>query len=158
MRLAITNALFGLQLFQVLFLALHDWIPLGPLNDVKAVRAENPGRKLFIATLVTVIPYAFGLAASAAYLGRPYPAWLIAWLWLSYGFLFLGELRAWWLPYLLVPEPARAVRYQAMFGRTHAFLPARNGLRPNTLHVILHLATLATLVLLAVLTVSREWA
>jgi hypothetical protein len=36
----------------------------------------------------------------------------------------------------------RAARYQAKFGRTHAFLPARDGIRPNTLHVILHVATL----------------
>jgi hypothetical protein len=36
-----------------------------------------------------------------------------------------------------------------MFGNTHAFLPARNGVRPNTLHVILHASTLAMLVLLA---------
>jgi hypothetical protein len=41
-----TGALFVLQCFHVLFLALHDWIPLGTLNDVKAVRAANPGRKL----------------------------------------------------------------------------------------------------------------
>lgn len=38
-----------------------------------------------------------------------------------------------------------------MFGNTHAFLPARNGIRPNTLHVILHLATLASVVILGVL-------
>jgi len=43
-----------------------------------------------------------------------------------------------------------------MFAATHAFLPERNGIRPNTLHVILHLATLATLLVLAVLTVARR--
>ena len=42
-----------------------------------------------------------------------------------------------------------------MFGRTHAFLPERNGIRPNTLHVILQVATLTTLVLLARVTVER---
>jgi hypothetical protein len=35
-----------------------------------------------------------------------------------------------------------------MFGRTHTFLPVRHGIAPNTLHVLLHLATLATLILL----------
>jgi hypothetical protein len=38
-----------------------------------------------------------------------------------------------------------------MFGTTHAFLPERNGIRPNTLHVILHILTLATLVVLGAL-------
>jgi hypothetical protein len=102
-----------------------------------------------------VVPFALGLAASVLYLGRPYPAWLLGWLWASYAALFLCELRAWWIPYLLIPEPARAARYQAMFGRTHAFLPVRNGMRPNTLHVILHAATLSTLVLLGALTAAR---
>ena len=45
----------------------------------------------------------------------------------------------------------RAARYQAMFGGTHAFLPVHNGIRPNTLHVILHAGTLAILVVLVVM-------
>ena len=45
-----------------------------------------------------------------------------------------------------------AFAYQAMFGATHAFLPEHNGVRPNTLHVLLHACTAATLVVLARLT------
>jgi hypothetical protein len=45
------GALLGLQCFHVLFLALHDWIPLGSLNDLKAVRMANSIQKLFIGTL-----------------------------------------------------------------------------------------------------------
>jgi hypothetical protein len=146
------GALFAIQCFHVMFLALHDWVPLGKLNDVKAVRAANPGRKLLAATLVSLTPFAIGLAASTMYFGRVYPAWLLWWLWISYGLLFVGELTAWWIPYLLHPEPDRAARYQVMFGATHAFLPERNGIRPNTLHAILHLATLATLIVLGALT------
>jgi hypothetical protein len=63
--------------------------------------------------------------------------------------LFAGELRAWWWPYLIRPEPDRAARYRGMFGKTSAFLPERNGIVPNTLHVALHAATAATLILLA---------
>ncbi|MGA2096220.1 MAG: hypothetical protein ABSH39_07970 [Candidatus Acidiferrum sp.] len=145
-------ALFALQCFQVLFLGLHDWIPLGTLNDVKAVRAANPGRKLFAATVISLTPFAIGLAGSAIYLGRAYPSWLLWWLWISYGLLFAGELRAWWIPYLFRTEPERVARYQVMFGATHTFLPQRNGIRVNTLHVILHVATLATLVILGAIT------
>jgi hypothetical protein len=53
-------------------------------------------------------------------------------------------------------QSSRAARYQAMFGQTHAFLPERNGIRPNTLHVILHAATLTTLVVLGALTTAHE--
>jgi len=147
-------ALFAFQVFHVLFLALHDWIPLGSLNDMKAVRAENSRVKLLSGTLISTTPFAFGLAASAVHLGRPYPTWLLYYLSISYGLLFLGELQAWWIPYFFRPDPVRAARYQAMFGNTHAFLPARNGIRPNTLHIILHLVTLATLILLGMLAVN----
>ena len=60
----------------------------------------------------------------------------------------MGELTAWWIPYLTRPQPARAARYRLMFGRTHAFLPERHGIVPNTLHCLLHLATVATLAIL----------
>jgi hypothetical protein len=143
------SALFGLQCFQVLFLCLHDWIPLGTLNDVKAVRAANSGGKLLLGTLVSVVPFAFGLAASAYYLRGNYPHWLLWYLGVSCALLFLGELQAWWIPCFLRPDPVRVARYQTMFGNTHAFLPARNGIRPNTLHVTLHIVTLTTLVLTA---------
>ncbi|HEY2548693.1 MAG TPA: hypothetical protein VGI46_21640 [Candidatus Acidoferrum sp.] len=145
------GALFGLQCFHVLFLALHDWIPLGSLNDLQAVRAANPPGKLFLGTLVSLAPFAFGLAASAYYLGSSYPHWLFWYLGVSYALLFLGELQAWWIPYFLRPDPVRAARYQAMFGNTHAFLPARNGIRPNTLHLILHAVTFTTVVILGAL-------
>lgn len=148
------GALFVLQCFHVLFLCLHDWIPLGSLNDVKAVRAANPGGKLLLGTLISLAPFAFGLAASAYYLGSPYPHWLIWYLGVCYALLFLGELQAWWVPYFVRPEIARAARYETMFGNTHAFLPARNGIKPNTLHVILHVMTLATLVVLGSLIAS----
>ena len=47
-------------------------------------------------------------------------------------------------------EPERAARYQIMFGKTHSFLPSRNGLVPNTAHIALHIATAATLLALLV--------
>lgn len=143
------DTLLVLQSFHVLFLTLHDWIPLGRLNNVQEVRKANPGQGLVVTTMISTAPFAVGLAASAIYSGGDYPAWLIWWLWISYILLFSGELVAWWIPYLFRPEPERAARYRLMFGATHSFLPERNGIRPNTLHVILHILTLTTLVVLA---------
>jgi hypothetical protein len=147
------NVLVALQAFHVAFLLLHDWVPLGRLNDVQAVRAENPGGRLLKTTLVSAAAYVVGLAATAFYFyssGR-FPDWVRWWLWISYGFLFYGELNAWWIPYLTGAKPERAERYKKMFGKTHAFLAEKNGIRPNTLHAILHVATLATLVVLGVI-------
>ena len=151
------GALFALQCLHVLFLCLHDWIPLGSLNDVKAVRSAVPVGKLILGTLVSSAPFVFGLAASVYYLGGSCPHWLLWYLGVSYALLFLGELEAWWIPYFLRPDAVRATRYEAMFGSTHTFLPARNGIRPNTLHVTLHIATLTTLLVLGALTAQQVW-
>jgi hypothetical protein len=69
------GALFALQCFHVLFLALHDWIPLGSLNDVKAVRSANPIHKLIGGTLISLIPFLIGLYASAIRFGGTYRGW-----------------------------------------------------------------------------------
>jgi hypothetical protein len=141
--------LIGLQAFQVLFLAIHDWVPLGQWNDTAAVRREISTRGLIITTIIQTAFFAVGLFFSVRHFHQPYPHWLVHWLWISYVILFVGEIRAWWIPYLFKADPDRAARYQRMFGNTHNFLPPRHGITPNTAHVLLHLATVATLVVLA---------
>ena len=121
-------ALLLLQGLQVTFLATHDWVPLGRLNDVAAVRRQDSSGRLIVVTLIQTVPFAVGLAACVRYLHQPYPGWVWRWLWISYGILFVGQLRAWWVPYLWRPEPERAARYAVMFGNTHAFLPRRHGM------------------------------
>lgn len=123
-----------LQAFQVLFLWIHDWIPLGRLNDVAAVRRQDTRARLLAVTLIQSVPFTVGLLYSALYFGQSYPHWLNNWLWISYGILFVGQLRAWWIPYLFRAEPERAARYRMMFGNTHSFFPQRNGMRP-ILHI-----------------------
>src|ERR1700691_6011865 len=134
-------ALLGLQCFVVLFVALHNWIPLGTLNNVKGVRVEFPTGKLFVVTLINFTPVAIGLAATAFYFGRAYPGWVFWWLWITYGFACYGSLTACWIPYLARPDPQRAARYRTMYAGTHAFLPERNGIRPNTLLVFFVVVT-----------------
>jgi hypothetical protein len=145
--------LLTLQIFHVVFLLLHDWVPLGALNDTAAVRAEHPAWKMLLGTLVSTLPFIVLLGFSLHFQHRGYPRSLMLGLWAGYIFLFMGELEAWWLPWLGRPvKPERVASYERMFGATHAFLPARNGIRINTLHFILHAATVATLVVLGVLT------
>ena len=143
------DLLIALQFVQVAILWLHDWLPLGGLNDVERVQAEDSRERLIRVTLIQSVPYTLGLVFSLLYRRTHHPAWVWSWLWVSYGLLFAGEIRAWWLPYLVRPEPARAERYAKMFGGTHAFLPPRNGIVPNTLHCVLHAATALTLAALA---------
>jgi hypothetical protein len=144
-------ALIALQSLVVVFIALHDWVPLGALNDVKAAQATDTRAKLARVTALSTLPFAVGLAGSIYFAAAGFPTWLWWWLWISYGVACYGVVRTWWLPYLFVPDPQRAERYR-MFARTHAFLPIHNGIRPNTLHVAFHIVLVVTIVVLAKLT------
>jgi hypothetical protein len=96
----IEMVVLALQVFQVLFLWVHDWIPLGRLNDVAAVRSQDTRRRLVTVTLIQSVPWTIGLCFSLLHFRRPYPDWLYDWLLISYGLLFIGQIRAWWIPYL----------------------------------------------------------
>ena len=148
------SAFLGCQLLVALFIALHDWIPLGALSNPAGLRTVDTAGKRIAVTLLSTLPYAIGFAASAYYASSGFPMWLMWLLWISYGAGLYGMLRAWWVPYLLVPDPVRAARYQERFAQTHSFLPTRNGIRPDTLHVSFHAVYVVTLILLGVLTFS----
>jgi hypothetical protein len=151
-----TGILIALQSFVVLFVALHNWIPLGSLNDVKAVRSVFPAGKLLVTTLINFTPVAIGLAASVFYFRTGFPGWLFWFLWIFYGLACYGSLKAWWIPYFSRPGPERVARDRAMYGATHAFLPERNGIRPNSLHVIFDVVTVSILLVLAILTAESR--
>ncbi len=137
-----------LQTLVVLFLLFHDWVPLGRLSNRAAIRSQDSVLHSVFVTLLPGVPAAIGLLFSAKYFGQSYPHWLEMFLWITYGVFILGILRAWWIPYLILPDKERAARYQILFAGTHTFLPKRNGMAPDTLHTLFHLATLATVVAL----------
>ena len=137
-----------LQGFVTAFLLLHDWVPLGRFSNLSAMRKEDSLVRSIVVTLIPVVPAAFGLYYSARYFAKPYPHGVLMLLWITYGSLLIGLLRAWWIPYLLIPDPERAARYQIIFAGTHTFLPKRNGISPDTLHTVFHAAVVGTLVLL----------
>ena len=143
--------LLVLEALEVAILWLHDWVPIPPLNDVRAVQAQNSTAQLVWGTIISSLPFTLGFAFSLLWLHRAYPPWVWGWLWISNVLLLLGAVHAWWLPYLIRPEPQRAARYRAMFAHTHAFLPERNGIIPNTLHCALHAIIIGILITLALL-------
>jgi hypothetical protein len=140
--------LIGLQSLQVAVLLLHDWIPLGRLTDLPALRRVHSRRNLVLGTIISSLPVTAGLVLSLAFTPT-WPQWLSFYLLAAYGLLFIGELEAWWIPYLVWPQPQRAAEYALVYGETWAFLPSHNGITPNTFHVFLHGITLATLLALA---------
>jgi hypothetical protein len=140
----------ALQAIVVAFLLFHDWVSLGRLNNLNAIRSQDTLQHRVFVTLLPGVPAAIGLFSSAKYFGQSYPQWLEMLLWITYSVFILGLLRAWWIPYLVTPDPERAARYQIIFANTHSFLPRRNGVAPDTLHTVFHLFTVATLVALII--------
>src|SRR5215472_10515042 len=137
-----------LQCFQLAILLLHDWVPLGSWNDLPAARKQHSQKALALGTFVSSLFPLIGLVLSVAYWNSGWPRWLYIYLLAAYGFLFIGEVEAWWIPYLVWSQPKRAAEYAVMYSNTFAFLPARNGLRINALQCVLHAATLVTVLIL----------
>lgn len=72
--------LLALQTFHVAFLWLHDWVPLGRLNDVAAIRRQDTAGRLVATTLMQAVPFTVGWLASLRYFDQTYPGWLHSWL------------------------------------------------------------------------------
>jgi hypothetical protein len=149
------QTLVVLQTAVVAFVLLHDWIPLGRLSNRAGLLTADTPAKLAVTTILSSLPFAAVLIPSALLVSTRYPHWLLWWLWATYATCAYGILRAWWIPYLGPPDPERANRYAIRFAGTHAFLPMRHGMRPDTLHVGFHTLIVAILVLLACVTFLR---
>jgi hypothetical protein len=149
-------AFLACQTIVVLFIGVHDWLPLGKLNNLRGIRATDTRGRLATVTILSTLPFAIALVGSVYYAGTHFPSWLAWTLWISYGTALYGMLRAWWIPYVFGNDPERAKRYQLRFAETHAFLPTRNGIRPDTLHVSFHVVLVTTITLLVVLTFSDD--
>ncbi|MBP9765239.1 hypothetical protein KBD08_02790 [Candidatus Babeliales bacterium] len=56
-----------------------------------------------------------------------------------YGGLTVGTIASWWVPYIFGSSAIHKQQF-LKFKNTHYFLPTRgDNVRPNTLHVVLHL-------------------
>lgn len=61
---AAVTAFLLCQLYVVLFIALHDWLPLGSLNNLAGIRAVDTRMQLVRTTVLSALPFAVGLAGS----------------------------------------------------------------------------------------------
>jgi hypothetical protein len=64
------------QLYVVLFIALHDWLPLGRLNNLASIRVVNTKQQLLRTTILSTLPFAVGLIGSVYYSHGYFPMWL----------------------------------------------------------------------------------
>lgn len=68
----------------VVFLAVHDWVPLGPLNNLSGVRAVDTRYRRAWATALSALPFTAVFVVSLRFVSVAYPHWLLWWLWGTY--------------------------------------------------------------------------
>lgn len=140
------------QAVMLIFVLFHDFLPLPPFNDVKALQNHSSRPMLLLAAVINGLFFAVPFVLSLTLMGNWIARLVIIGLYL---WIFLGELRAWWLPYFFGAKPKLVEENQMLYGNTHAFLPKRHGIVPNTAHVFLHILTFLTLLLAIGLALPR---
>lgn len=127
-----------LQISLLLIMALHDWVEIRPLTDIRALAAQHTIKDRMSASAIYSIIVLIPLLLTVWYQPiLPYAArWCIV---IMYGLLTLGTIASWWIPYIFGSSVHHKEGF-AEYRNTHTFLPRRgDNVVPNTLHCILHL-------------------
>lgn len=155
-RLSEKLLLIGL-IFIFLLMIVHDFVPLGPFNDVEAILNDRPLKELIFVTIVNAGQILLIIIGVLFFIGKKYPIIIKLWLIIHQSCIFIGALIAWWIPYIFgIGAEQRVERYQEMFGNTHSFLPIMNGIVPNTIHTIFHFTLLFCIILTIYICVTNN--
>jgi hypothetical protein len=130
---------------QFVTFALHDTIPLGRWNNLGHFKQDIPlARRVkgSIANSVTAGAVLLLFWLGWMHGGSMAGDWRMTLL-ITMGVLVYMEFVSWWRPYLFGATPAIVEKLRPNWEGTYAFLPKRNGIRPNAMHLIMHAATLA---------------
>lgn len=132
-----TAIALSLPLIWLAWLALSEWVPMFPLNDL---RPGNLRPRLLAAT----INYPFPLLIAAGIALRE-PWSLIAAVALC-GLILAGHLGSWWLPYFGVSSAAQREVYARDYARTLKILPtAGHAIVPDVQHMAVGVLSVAML-------------
>jgi len=122
-----------------LFLLLHDWINIYPLNDLKTFNKHCSLRNKILMTIVNTPFFIVYTLILLYYWATPFPLYAKIYM-VTCNLLFMsGILFSWWFPYLFGWLLSQVQELRETYGKTHAFLPKiNNNPIPNTLHVLFH--------------------
>ena len=120
-----------------LMLLVHDWVPMYPLNDLRALRRTQTISQTIIYTGINVGACSWALIETVRHyrhssLSFPYDPWCI------YAIMTIGTILSWWVPYLFGSSKQHQSKMKP-YQSTHSFLPkCSSNIHPNTMHVIVH--------------------
>ncbi|HJZ24325.1 MAG TPA: hypothetical protein VJ201_07765 [Candidatus Babeliales bacterium] len=123
-----------------LFLTLHDWIDIYPLNDLATFNKHCSLRNKILMTIINTPFFIIYTALLLYYWSTPISSYAAAYLIICNLLFFTGIMFSWWLPYLFGFPASQVEDLHKSHGTTHTFLPTiGNNPTPDTLHVIFHL-------------------
>jgi hypothetical protein len=131
----VTTFFAVVPLIWLAWLALTDWVPMFPLNDLSK---ENARQRL----LAAAINYPFPILISVGIvLGR---TWSLAAALALCVLVLVGHVRSWWVPYFGAGTRAQRELYQREFSRTLKVLPTGGrDVVPDVQHMVVGVLTLA---------------
>ena len=129
-----------IQCILFFFMALHDWVDIPPFTDLAALKKAHSLKFRLIGSFVNAILVLIPVVVTTYYFDSPIPLWARLFFVFVYGLITFGTITAWWIPYFgggywLHGNEAGFEEYR----NTHSFLPPRDHVVPNTLHVVLHI-------------------
>ncbi|MEU5564390.1 hypothetical protein [Micromonospora musae] len=130
------------------WLALTDWVPMSPLNDLAAIPAGDRA-------IAAVANYPFPLLIAAGIaLDRHWSR--IAAVALS-ALCLIGHVASWWVPYFGSANPTQRAEFQEYYAQTLRFWPTGgHDVVIDLQHAVVGLLTLAMLTT-TVLVTMRRW-
>jgi len=126
-----------LQIVLLFFMTLHDWVHLPPLTDIRAIEKHSTKKGRIINS--TIFFFMIFIPLSLTWYYQPnFPLWVLISIVNFYGWLSLGTILSWWVPYIFGSSQEHKKAF-AEYKNTHHFLSARgDNVIPNTFHVMLH--------------------
>jgi len=126
--------------FITLFLLLHDWINIYPLNDLTTFNKHCSLRNKIVMTCVNTPFFIIYTTTLLYYWATPFSWYAKIYLIICNALFSIGIMFSWWLPYFFGWPTEQTKELRETHSSTHTFLPAiGNNPIPNTLHVIFHL-------------------
>lgn len=144
-----------LQTILLFFMALHDWIHLPPLTDIRELEKHHSKKQRLIASSIYAILVLIPLSLTLFYKDN-LSSWILINIVIFYLLLSIGVILSWWVPYFFGSSEEHKKAF-AEYRNTHHFLPARgDNIIPNTLHVIFHLQIWACFVISLYLLIKKD--
>lgn len=133
------SAFIFLQVVLLFFMTFHDWVHLPPLTNIREMEKHSS----WIGRLInsTIFFFLIFIPLFLTWYYQPnFPFWVVFSIANFYGWLTLGTILSWWLPYFFGSYSEEHKKAFAEYENTHHFLPAiGDNIIPNTFHVILHI-------------------